>query len=114
VGSAFINNGKVQEVYHNYDTEGNLIETKTLFPTRDYAVFSGVFDENGQTTFAFDLTGLTITDGILLISSSAVPYTETLYETHSESGIGYQNSGVWQGKCFLTDYIRCTPELDCY
>ncbi|MBU7017062.1 MAG: RHS repeat protein, partial [Theionarchaea archaeon] len=114
VGSASINCGKVQETYHKYDTYGNLIETKTLFPTRDYVVFSGVFDETGQTTFAFDLTGLTITDGILLISSSAVPYTETLYETHSDQGIGYQNSGVWQGKYFLADYTRCTPELDCF
>ncbi len=38
------------------------------------------------------MTGLTITDGILLISSSAVPYTELMYETHSEPGIRYQNS----------------------
>ncbi|MBU7045882.1 MAG: hypothetical protein HXS54_05545, partial [Theionarchaea archaeon] len=114
VGSAFINNGKVEEVYHKYDTQGNLIETKTLFPTRDYAVFSGVFDETGQTSFAFDLTGLTITDGILVISSSAVPYTEPMYETHSEPGIGYLNTGVWQGKYFLADYTRCTPEPDCY
>jgi RHS repeat-associated protein len=114
VGSAFINNGKVEETYHKYDIQGNLIETKTLFPTRDYAIFSGVFDETDQTSFAFDLTGLTITDGILVISSSAVPYTEPLYETHSEPGIGYQNSGVWQGKYFLADYLRCTPEPDCY
>ncbi|MBU7018354.1 MAG: hypothetical protein HXS44_12660, partial [Theionarchaea archaeon] len=114
VGSAFINNGKVQETYHKYNTQGNLIETKTLFPTRDYAIFSGVFDETGQTTFEFDLTGLTIADGILVVSSTAVPYTETLYETHSEPGIGYQNTGVWQGKYFLADYTRCTPEPDCY
>ena len=38
------------------------------------------------------MTGLTITDGILLISSIAVPYTEPMYETHSEPGKGYQNS----------------------
>jgi RHS repeat-associated protein len=113
-GQAFINNGKVQEIYHKYDLNGNLIETKTLFPTRDYAVFSGTFDEHGQTSFTFDLTGLVITDGILVISSIAVPYTETLYETHSEPGIGYQNTGVWQGKYFLADYTRCTPEPDCY
>jgi hypothetical protein len=69
VGSAFINNGKVEETYHKYTTQGNLIETRTLFPTRDYAIFSGVFDETGQTTFEFDLTVLTITDGILVISS---------------------------------------------
>jgi hypothetical protein len=75
---------------------GNLTETKTLSPTRDYAVFSGTFTEPGQTTSEFDLTGLTMTDGILVISSIAVPTSETLYETHSEPGTGYQNTGSWQ------------------
>ena len=116
VGEAFINNGKVQETYYKYDGNGNLIETRTLFPTRNYAVFSGTFDENSQTTFEFDLTGLTITDGILVISSIAVPYAETLNETQSETGTGWQNSGSWQGNCFLADYLRCTtvPEPDCF
>jgi RHS repeat-associated protein len=114
VGQAFINNGKVQETYYKYDVNGNLIETKTLFPTRDYAVFSGTFTEPGQTTFEFDLTGLTITDGILVISSIAVPTLETLYETHSEPGIGFQNTGSWQNKYFMADYHRCTPEPDCF
>jgi RHS repeat-associated protein len=114
VGEALINNGKVQETYYKYDTNGNLTETKTLFPTRDYTVFSGTFDEPGQTTFEFDLTGLTITDGILVISSIAVPTLETLYETHSEPGIGFQNTGSWQNKYFMADYHRCTPEPDCF
>ena len=56
VGEALSNNGKVQETYYKYDTNGNVIETKTLFPTRDYAVFSGTFNETTQTTFEFDLT----------------------------------------------------------
>jgi hypothetical protein len=82
LGEALINNGKVQETYYKYDTNGNLTETKTLFPTRDYAVFSGTFTEPGQTAFEFDLTGLTITDGILkssmniqnnLITNSILP-----------------------------------------
>jgi RHS repeat-associated protein len=114
VGEALINNGKVTETYYKYDANGNLIETKTLFPTRDYAVFSGTFTEPGQTTFEFDLTGLTITDGILVISSIAVPTTETLYETHSEPGRGFLNTGSWQGKYFMADYHRCTPEPDCF
>ncbi|MBU7028113.1 MAG: exo-alpha-sialidase [Theionarchaea archaeon] len=113
VGEAFINNGRVQETYYQYDGNGNLIETKTLFPTRNYKVFSGTFDEDNQTTFEFDLTGLTITDGILAISSIAVPYPEILHETHSETGIGWQNSGSWQGKYFLADYIRC-HDMDCF
>jgi RHS repeat-associated protein len=116
VGEAFINNGKVRETYYNYGTAGNLIETKTLFPTRDYSIFSGTFDETGQTSFEFDLTGLTIGDGILVISSIAVPTPETLHEIHSESGIGWQNSGSWQGTYFLADYFRCHPGTppDCY
>jgi RHS repeat-associated protein len=93
---------------------GNVIETKTLFPTRNYAVFSGTFTEPGQTAFEFDLTGLTITDGILVISSIAVPTPETLYETHSEPGRGFQNTGSWQNKYFMADYHRCTPEPDCF
>lgn len=102
VGEALINNGKVKETYYKYDANGNLIETKTLFPTRDYAVFSGTFDENGQTIFEFDLTGLTIADGILVIGSIAVPTLETLHETHFEagSGCGIQAHGMestsWQ------------------
>ncbi|MBU7028772.1 MAG: exo-alpha-sialidase, partial [Theionarchaea archaeon] len=113
VGEAFINSGKAQETYYQYDANGNLIETKTLFPTRNYKIFSGIFDENNQTTFEFDLTGLIISDGILVISSTAVPYAETLHETHSETGIGLQNTGSWQGKYFLADYIRC-HDMDCF
>ncbi|MBU7026559.1 MAG: RHS repeat protein [Theionarchaea archaeon] len=113
VGAASINNGKVTETYYQYGGNGNLIETRTLFPTRNYAVFSGTFDENVQTTFEFDLTGLTITDGILVISSIAVPYLEILHETQSETGTGWQNSGSWQGKYFLADYIRC-HDMDCF
>jgi RHS repeat-associated protein len=107
VGKAFINNGKVTETYYKYDATGNLTETKTLFPTRDYTVFSGEFDENGQTTFEFDLTGTTITDGILVISSIAVPTQETFYETHSEVGKGWLNTGSWSGKYFMADYLKC-------
>jgi len=116
VGEAFINNGKVQETYYKYDTNGNLTETKTLFPTRDYAVFSGTFDENGQTTFEFDLTGSSITDGILVMSSIAVPTQEILHETHSEPGNGWLNSGSWSGKYFLAEYLRCQPGTppDCF
>ena len=116
MGQAFINNGKVQEVYYKYDSKGNPIEIKTLFPTRDYAVFSGAFVEPGQTSFSFDLTGLTIADGILIISSITVPTPETLYETESEPGKGWQNSGTWEGKYFKAEYIRCVsiPEPDCY
>jgi RHS repeat-associated protein len=114
VGEALINNGKVQETYCKYDANGNLTEIKTLFPTRSYEVFSGIFDERSQTTFEFDLTGLTITNGILVISSIAVPTQETLHETHSEPGKGWLNSGSWSGKYFLAEYLRCTPEPDCF
>jgi hypothetical protein len=107
VGEAFINNGKAQEAYYKYDTNGNLTETKTLFPTHDYAVFSGTFDESSQTTFDIDLTGLTITDGILVISSIAVPTQETLHETHSEVGKGWLKTGTWSGKYFMADYYKC-------
>ncbi|MBU7021523.1 MAG: hypothetical protein HXS41_10740, partial [Theionarchaea archaeon] len=116
VGEAFINNGKVTESYYKYDSNGNMIETKTLYPTRDYAVFQGTFDENGQTTFDIDLTGLTITDAILVISSIAVPTQETFYETHSEAGKGWQDTGTWSGKYFLANYYRCytTNPPDCF
>ncbi|MBU6998115.1 MAG: exo-alpha-sialidase, partial [Theionarchaea archaeon] len=116
VGEAFINNGKVTESYYKYDGTGNMIETKTLYPTRDYAVFQGTFDENGQTTFDIDLTELTITDAILVISSIAVPTQETLYETHSEAGKGWQDTGTWSGKYFLAEYYRCytTNPPDCF
>ncbi len=115
VGEAFINNGKVQETYYKYDAKGNKIETKTLFPTRNYKEFSGVFTETE--TFEIDLTGLTITDGILVISSIAVPTPETLHETHSEFGKGWLNTGTWDGSYFMADYTRCLlggPEPDCY
>jgi hypothetical protein len=116
VGEAFINNGKVTESYYKYDSSGNLIETKTLYPTRDYTVFSGTFDENGQTTFDIDLTGLTITDSILVISSIAVPTQETFYETHSEVGKGWLDTGSWSGKYFMAEYFRCysTNPPDCF
>ncbi|MBU7022370.1 MAG: exo-alpha-sialidase, partial [Theionarchaea archaeon] len=116
VGEAFINNGKVTESYYKYDSTGNIIETKTLYPTRDYAVFQGTFDENGQTTFDIDLTGLTITDAILVISSIAVPTQETFHETHSEAGKGWQDTGTWSGKYFLANYFRCysTNPPDCF
>ncbi|MBU6997271.1 MAG: exo-alpha-sialidase, partial [Theionarchaea archaeon] len=116
VGEAFINSGKVTESYYKYDSNGNIIETKTLHPTRDYAVFSGTFDENGQTTFNIDLTGLTLTDAILVISSLAVPTQETFYETHSEAGKGWLNTGTWSGKYFKANYHRCytTNPPDCY
>jgi YD repeat-containing protein len=116
VGEAFINSGKVTESYYKYDSDGNMIETKTLYPTRDYAVFSGTFDENGQTTFDIDLTGLTITDAILVISSIAVPTQETFYETHSEAGKGWLNTGSWSGKYFMANYFRCynTNPPDCF
>jgi YD repeat-containing protein len=107
VGKAFINNGKVTESYYKYDGNGNLIETKNLYPTRDYTVFSGEFDKNGQTVFEFDLTGKTITDGILVISSIAVPTQESFYETHSEIGKGWLNTGSWSGKYFMADYLKC-------
>ncbi|MBU7038627.1 MAG: exo-alpha-sialidase [Theionarchaea archaeon] len=115
-GEAFINNGKVTECYYKYDNNGNMIETKTLYPTRDYEVFSGTFDENGQTTFDIDLTGLTITDAVLVISSIAVPTQETLYETHSEVGKGWLDTGTWSGKYFMADYFRCysTSPPDCF
>jgi RHS repeat-associated protein len=116
VGEAFINNGKATESYYKYDSSGNMIETKTLYPTRDYAVFSGTFDENGQTTFNIDLTGLAITDAILVISSIAVPTQETLYETHSEVGKGWLSTGTWSGKHFMANYYRCysTNPPDCF
>jgi RHS repeat-associated protein len=116
VGEAFINNGKVAETYYKYDANGNLIETKTLYPTRDYTVFSGEFDENGQTVFEFDLTGKTIADGILVISSIAVPTQETFYETHSEVGKGWLNTGSWSGKYFMADYLKCvnTDPPECW
>jgi RHS repeat-associated protein len=93
-----------------------MIETKTLYPTRDYAVFSGTFDENGQTTFDIDLTGLTIADAILVISSIAVPTQETFYETHSEVGKGWLNTGSWSGKYFMANYFRCysSNPPDCF
>jgi len=115
VGEAYINNGKAQETYYQYDTNGNLTETKTLFPTRDYVVFSGTFDESSQTTFNFDLTGLTVTNGILVISSIAVPTQETLHETHSEAGNGWLNSGTWDEENFMADYLRCSQQnQDCF
>ncbi|MGD2249992.1 MAG: RHS repeat-associated core domain-containing protein, partial [Candidatus Methanofastidiosia archaeon] len=76
-------------------------------------VFSGEFDENGQTVFEFDLTGKTITDGILVISSIAVPTQETFYETHSEVGKGWLNTGSWSGKYFMADYYKCY-NMDCW
>jgi RHS repeat-associated protein len=87
-----------------------------LYPTRDYTVFSGEFDENGQTVFEFDLTGKTITDGILVISSIAVPTQETFYETHSEVGKGWLNTGSWSGKYFMADYYKCvnTDPPECW
>jgi YD repeat-containing protein len=116
VGEAFINNGKVTESYYKYDNNGNMIEAKTLFPTRDYAIFSGTFDENGQTSFDIDLTGLTITDAILVISSGAVPTQETFYETHSEVGKGWLDTGSWSGKYFMANYFRCCSSNppDCF
>ena len=115
VGEAYINNGKATETYYQYDTNGNLTETKTLFPTRDYVVFSGTFDESSQTTFNFDLTGLTVTNGILVISSIAVPTQETLHETHSEVGNGWLNSGNWDEEHFMADYLRCISNPpDCW
>ncbi|MGC1121084.1 MAG: hypothetical protein WBA22_08315 [Candidatus Methanofastidiosia archaeon] len=116
VGEASINSGKVTESYYKYDSNGNMIETKTLFPTRDYAVFSGTFDENGQTAFSIDLTGLAITDAILVISSIAVPTQETFYETHSEAGKGWLDTGTWSGKYFMADYFRyySTSPPDCF
>ncbi len=116
LGEAFINSGKVKEVYNKYNVKGNLTETKILFPTRNYSVFSGAFSEPEQTSFTFDLTGLTITNGILVISSVPVPTSETLYETHSEPGIGWHNTGTWNQKSFYADYTKCVtvPDLDCY
>jgi RHS repeat-associated protein len=116
VGEAFINNGKVTESYYKYDSSGNMIEAKTLYPTCDYAVFSGTFYENGQTTFDIDLTGLAIVDAILVISSIAVPTQETFYETHSEVGKGWLDTGTWSGKYFMADYFRCysTNPPDCF
>ncbi|MBU7025016.1 MAG: RHS repeat protein, partial [Theionarchaea archaeon] len=116
VGEAFINSEKATETYYKYDSNGNMIETKTLYPTRDYAVFSGTFDENGQTTFDIDMTGLTITDAILVISSVAVPTQETFCETHSEVGKGWLDTGTWSGKYFMADYFRCysTNPPDCF
>jgi RHS repeat-associated protein len=116
VGEAFINSGKVTESYYKYDGNGNMIETKTLYPTRDYAVFSGTFDENGQTTFDIDLTEYNINDAILVISSIAVPTQETFYETHSEAGKGWLNTGSWSGKYFMANYFRCynTNPPDCF
>ncbi|MGC1121932.1 MAG: RHS repeat-associated core domain-containing protein, partial [Candidatus Methanofastidiosia archaeon] len=116
VGEAFISSGKVTESYYKYDSIGNMIETKTLFPTRDYAVFSGTFDENGQTAFDIDLTGYNLTDAILVISSIAVPTQETFYETHSEVGKGWLDTGAWSGKYFMAEYYRCysTNPPDCF
>ncbi len=113
LGEAFINSGKVKEVYNKYDANGNLTEIRVLFPTRDYTVFSGVFAEPGQTTFQFDLTGLTVTNGILVITSAPVPTSEIVYETHSEPGTGWHNTGTWNQKSFYADYTKCTGG-DCY
>ncbi len=116
VGEASINNGKVKETYLKYDVKGNVTETKALFPTRNYSVFSGVFSEPGQTSFTIDLTGLTITNGILVISAIPVPTSETLHETHSEPGTGWHNTGTWNQRSFYADYTQCTsiPEPDCF
>ncbi len=116
VGEAFINSGKVKETYLKYDVKGNLTETKVLFPTRNYSVFSGVFTEPDQTSFTIDLTGLSITNGVLVISAIPVPTSETLHETHSEPEKGWHNTGTWNQKSFYADYTQCTsiPEPDCF
>jgi RHS repeat-associated protein len=113
VGHASINSGKVTETYYKYNTYSNLTETKTLFPTRNYAVFSGTFDENGQ-PLNIDLTGLTLTDGILVVSSIPVPTVETLHEIHSEVGKGWLTTGTWSGKYFMADYYKCYDFEDCF
>jgi RHS repeat-associated protein len=114
IGEAFINEGVVTEVYYHYDTHGNLTETKTLYKTRDYAVYTGTFSESSQISFDMDLSDITLNDGILLISAIPTPTLETLYETHSEYERGWLNTGTWQDSYFLADYTQCTPEPDCF
>ncbi len=113
VGDASSNRGKVKETYYRYDIKGNLTETKILFPTRDYAIFSGTFDEGSQTTFTFDLSGVTLSSGILVITSIPVSTLETLHEIHSRGGKGWHKTGDWQEESFYADYTHCAGD-DCY
>ncbi len=98
LGDASSNMGKVKETYYRYDVKGNLTETKLLFPTRNYAIFSGTFDEGSQTSFTFDLSGVTLSSGILVITSIPVSTPETLHEIHSRGGKGWHNTGNWHSR----------------
>ena len=61
-----------------------------------------------------DLSDITLNEGILFISATPTPTLQRVYETHSESGRGWLNTGTWQGASFLADYTQCTPEPDCF
>ncbi len=112
LGSVSIQDARVIETYCSYDSSGHLIETRQLFQeSADYSVFSGVFDETGQTTFPVDLTGVTLGgDAILKITGLPTPNEITKTETHSEyKYCTWLNQGYWSGKYFYAKYVSKGP-----
>jgi RHS repeat-associated protein len=94
------------ENHYLYDNAGNMIESKDIYEGKSYLVYSGVFDENGQTVFTFD-SGTPVDDAILRIAS--IPTLNTVHksETHSVSTHpGYHNAGYWQNNYFYAHWIR--------
>jgi RHS repeat-associated protein len=110
-GSVSIQDDKVIETYYNYNN-GHMIETYQVFQDpADYSVFSGVFDENGQTSFPVDLTGVQLQgDAVLKLTGIPTPNEITKTETHSTyKYCTWFNEGYWQQNTFYAKYIEKKP-----
>ena len=115
LGSVQIQDDRVIETYCDYDSTGHLIEIRQLFQeSADYSMFSGVFDEDGQTTFPVDLTGVTLQgDAILKVTGLPTPNEITKTETHSEyKYCTWLNQGYWQQNKFYAKYVEKRPPYD--
>ncbi len=103
VATCSYQDGSTLESYYLYNGT-DMVESKDVYEGKSYIVFRGVFDENGQTQFPFDVSSSG--NSVLRITSIPTQNIVRLSETHSVSTHQwYQNTGYWKNSSFYAYYI---------
>jgi RHS repeat-associated protein len=115
LGSVSEQDTRVIETYCTYDEKGHLLETRKLFQVKaPYCEFSGTFDEEGQTTFFIDLTGIPL-GGDVILKVEGLPKGNQVTKTETHTDYKYctwLNQGYWNGNKYYAKYIEKKPPYD--
>ncbi|MBU7016455.1 MAG: hypothetical protein HXS44_03025, partial [Theionarchaea archaeon] len=105
-GVSMITGGASSETYYQYDSSGNMVETRDILDGKSYLVYYGLFDENGQVSFPFT-SDTPINDAILRIASLPTLNSVLQSETHTASDHPwYDNTGYWQNQYYYAHWIH--------